>query len=78
MRIKRFVVSCLLSGSLLAAFVGGVGAAANPQHANCNGQAFSYYGPTGQNGHYISELAQQGGIGPGMRGEGSGSDCAGQ
>jgi len=77
-RIKRFAVSCLLAGSLAAAVVGGAGAAANPQHANCNGQAFSYFGPTGQNGQFISAWARQGGLGPEMRGEGSGSECTGE
>ena len=41
MRVKRFVASCLLAGSLLAAFAGGAGAAANPERANCVGQFIS-------------------------------------
>jgi hypothetical protein len=40
-KFKRFVVSCLLAGSLLGVFAGGAGAAANPDKANCVGQTFS-------------------------------------
>ena len=40
MRVKRFVVSCLLAGSLLVAFVGGAGAEPAPQ-ANCIGEKAS-------------------------------------
>ncbi len=48
MRVKRVVVSCLLTGALLAAFAGGAGAAANTENANCLGQVASaglYPGP---------------------------------
>ena len=43
MRIKRFVASSLLAGSLLVAFAGGVGAAAkpNPGDRNCRGVVVS-------------------------------------
>ncbi len=48
MKVKRFVVSCLLAGSLLGVFAGAAGAAANPDKANCVGQFFSSRVFTGQ------------------------------
>ena len=57
-RVKRLVVSCLLAGSLLAAFAGGAGAAANPEHANCVGQYLSSRTITGRD---ISGLAREAG-----------------
>ncbi len=61
MKVKRFVVSCLLAGSLLGVFAGAAGAAANPDKANCVGQAFS----SGEfSGQIISEAARKsGGVG---------------
>jgi len=54
-KVKRFVVSCLLAGSLLGVFAGGAGAAANPDKANCVGQGFS----SGEfSGQVISEAAR--------------------
>ncbi len=41
MKVKRFVISSLLAGSLLGVFAGGAGAAANEDNANCVGQTFS-------------------------------------
>lgn len=61
-KIKRFAVSCLLTGSLLAVFAGGVGADAAPQ-ANCVGQQFSR-AASPELGPAISGLAQTaGGLG---------------
>jgi len=60
-KVKRFVVSCLLAGSLLGVFAGGAGAAANPDKANCVGQGFS----SGEfSGQFISKAArEEGGLG---------------
>ncbi len=68
MKVKRFVVSCLLAGSLLGVFAGGAGAAANPDKANCVGQIFSSREFSGQDvaagarefggiGQFISDIA---------------------
>ena len=48
MKIKRFVVSSLLAGSLLVAFVGGAGAAAEPNAGirNCQGVFLSTFAST--------------------------------
>ncbi len=61
MRVKRFVVSCLLAGSLLAAFAGGAGATANPR-ANCVGQFVSTSAGPGF-GQETAGAAREGGFG---------------
>ncbi len=67
MKVKRFVVSCLLAGSLLGVFAGGAGAAANPDNANCIGQSFStktFFGEGSFSGQDIAGFARaQRGIG---------------
>ncbi len=72
MKIKRFVVSCLLAGSLLGVFAGGAGAAANPDKANCVGQGFS----SGEfSGRIISKAAREtGGVGQ-FLGPAASSNC---
>ncbi len=62
-RVKRFVVSCLLAGSLLAAFAGGAGATANPR-ANCVGQFVSTEAEAGPDfGREAAGAAREGGFG---------------
>ena len=60
MKVKRFVVSCLLAGSLLGVFASGAGAAANPDNANCVGQFLSSGGSSGQD---TAEFARNGRFG---------------
>ena len=64
-RVKRFVVSCLLAGSVFAAFAGGAGAAAEPNQGfnNCRGVFLSQFassqGGVGNKGFDVREAQRE-------------------